>query len=201
MTITVTLDSLKEAGPKQTKLVEDACSVLAETLNTQEFAEYAIAAQYRETRRREPNGNRRSLSPAEVLGVVQAGSRPDSGNSQISIENVLVKKRRGIVGSTNLGRPPIWTAYWFINKCIEDGAVAAYAGHLLHEWLHVAGFYHYPGNSARNDVSYLLGRYVAQNGQSSLEAQGLSFVEVYDLLPCGLANYESEEANDDMGEQ
>ena len=34
------------------------------------------------------------------------------------------------------------------------------AAHFIHEWLHVIGFYHFPGNEARNDVAYNVGNAV-----------------------------------------
>ena len=32
----------------------------------------------------------------------------------------------------------------------------------MHEWLHVAGFIHFPNNSARDDVPYTLGKIVRE---------------------------------------
>jgi hypothetical protein len=75
---------------------------------------------------------------------------------------VLVPKKRPTVGSTTLGRNPVRTGYWFINAAAQRSDAVSVARHMMHEWLHIAGFYHYPNNSARGDVPYALGDLVRE---------------------------------------
>lgn len=156
MPIKVTLHEISNAGPKQTDIANRACSALETALNHRDFERRVASATYRETRFRDSQGNSRSVPPEEIYGFVASGmERGTPEDQEIDLKVKLARMRS--VGSTVPGRLPFRTSYWFINECIAENDPASLAAHFLHEWLHVSGFYHYPGNSAREDVPYVLG--------------------------------------------
>ncbi len=65
--------------------------------------------------------------------------------------------RRGIVGSAGLGRQPIKPALWFLEQCAKRNDAVSLARHLIHEWLHVAGFFHAGSGPSQDDVPYQVG--------------------------------------------
>jgi len=113
---------------------------------------------------RERTGRMRAMCRREIWNIIQQGRERATPSNQIDREIdlhvVLVNKRRPVVGSTYLGHQPIRTGYWFVNSAAANNDAVSVARHLMHEWLHVAGFAHYPNNSARGDVPYALGELV-----------------------------------------
>jgi len=87
--------------------------------------------------------------------------RPDK-DGQLDIDLVLVPKNRPTVGSTVLGKQPVRTGYWFVNAAAAVDNGVGIARHLMHEWLHIAGFFHAGGNKARGDVPYAVGDLVSR---------------------------------------
>jgi hypothetical protein len=159
VTITVKLHQIINAGPKQTDIAKRACAALETALNHADFKKRVEAATYKETRWWDRRGNSRSIPVSEIHGYVAGGlERDTTADQEIDIKVKLA--RMDSVGSTVPGKLPFRTAYWFINECIAKDDPAPLAGHFLHEWLHVAGFHHYPTNSARDDVPYVLGQIV-----------------------------------------
>jgi hypothetical protein len=79
------------------------------------------------------------------------------GNKTIDLQIDLVPKRKPTVGATVLGKQPVRTGYWFVDEAAKRKDGVSIARHFMHEWLHIAGFFHYPDNSARGDVPYVLG--------------------------------------------
>ena len=156
MSISVKLHEITNAGPKQKDIARRACAALETALNHPDFKSRVESATYKETRWWDARGNSRSIPKEEIYGYVASGLERDTpADQEVDIKVKLA--RMNSVGSTVPGKLPFRTAYWFINECIEEDDVASLAGHFLHEWLHVAGFHHYPDNSARDDVPYVLG--------------------------------------------
>lgn len=154
----VTLKKLEKAGKKQTLITLEACKLLEEAVNHLEFKKEVLKAEYTATWQNNPNTNNVQSTHKQILETILQGRESNSKvDFEIDLHIKLKKKRRGVLGSTILGKFPITTAYWFINKCIEKDDVARLAAHFMHEWLHVAGFYHFGGNSARGDVPYVIG--------------------------------------------
>jgi len=98
------------------------------------------------------------VPPDEVIRLIAAGAeRGTQPDGKIGLRVKLDTLPAGVVGSTELGMLPFRTAIWFVDGCHEQGDVISLARHFIHEWLHVAGFYHYPDNQARGDVPYVIG--------------------------------------------
>jgi hypothetical protein len=66
------------------------------------------------------------------------------------------------LGSTLLGCLPIRTARWFVDRCAGAADAVNLASHFMHEWMHLAGFFHWPDNKARGDAAYVVGRLVRE---------------------------------------
>lgn len=161
MPVKVMLHSLGNAGAKQIAIAGEACRLLENALNDPAFPADVLAAHYRETRFADGSGAWRSVPVSDIVDMVFDGvERGTEVDGVIDLQVDLDTFRRGILGSTTPGVLPFRTAYWFINDCIKYGEPAELSGHFMHEWLHVCGFYHWPDNSARDDVAYNLGNIV-----------------------------------------
>lgn len=172
MTIKVTLHLLENAGPKQLVIASRACELLEQAVNDPRFVPEVLDATYLETRVSDPDGSTRSV-PVKSLPefVLQGLERGTAADAEIDLKVVLDGFRRGILGSTLTGVLPFRTAYWFINDCIKYDEPAELAGHFMHEWLHVCGFYHWPNNSARDDVAYNLGNIVRKLARGDAKSE------------------------------
>ena len=172
MTIKVTLHLLENAGPKQLGIAWRACELLEQAVNDPRFVPEVLDATYLETRVSDPDGLTRSV-PVKSLPefVLQGLERGTAADAEIDLKVVLDGFRRGILGSTLTGVLPFRTAYWFINDCIKYDEPAELAGHFMHEWLHVCGFYHWPNNSARDDVAYNLGNIVRKLARGDAKSE------------------------------
>ena len=98
------------------------------------------------------------MPAARIYRCIRSGrERGTATDGEIDLAVRLAELPEGVVGETTPGKLPFRTARWFIQGCVEDDDVVSPACHFIHEWLHVAGFYHSPDNKARGDVSYLVG--------------------------------------------
>jgi hypothetical protein len=158
MAIIVKLLSIVNAGPRQTGLIQRAASRLQDAVNHASFDDRVVNSYYRERRWRSTDRRVVHVPPKDIYARIRAGRERATGvDGEINLSIHLKPLGRGTRGSTTLGLLPIRTAYWFIRDCLEDGDAATLAGHFMHEWLHVSGFFHYPDNSAREDVPYQVG--------------------------------------------
>lgn len=160
MAIKVSLHSLGNAGPKQQAIAAEACQLLEMALNDPRFPQQVLSAAYVETRFSD-GSTRRSVPVSDLPQMIANGVERGSGvDGEIDLKVNLDGFRRGVLGSTIPGELPFRTAYWFINDCIKYAEPSELAGHFMHEWLHVCGFYHWPDNNARDDVAYNVGNIV-----------------------------------------
>ena len=168
MPLTVALQMLDGANPRQEGFVRRAVERLAEAVSRPDFLARIEAAGYTETRWAPKQGRWRALTPTEIADRVregcERGTEPD-GTIDLWLELIDLpppSSGKQVLGSTALGATPSRTARWFVDLCAERGDAVNLAGHLLHEWAHVSGFYHWPDNRARGDVAYVLGRLVRE---------------------------------------
>lgn len=163
MAITVTLNKLEAAGPKQRAIAAEACRLLESALNHPSFAAKVKSSRYIATWHWDGTSQDVRKTPDEVLMYILNGAETGTSNDmEVDLEVELVQLKRGIVGETTLGKQPIHTGYWFINNCIAAGDPVSLAAHFMHEWMHIAGFYHRGGNDARDDVAYVIGNLVQE---------------------------------------
>ena len=161
MSITVTLSKISNNGPKQEAIAEKACELLGYTLNHPKFRPAIEGMNYEETRFQKASGEEIEVPVDEIYDFLVLGNETEAPHDEaIGIEVSLKCFKEGVLGSTALRSSPFFTSYWFINSCIENKDPVSLAAHFMHEWLHVVGFYHFPGNEARNDVAYNVGNAV-----------------------------------------
>ena len=191
MAIKVSLHSLGNAGPKQQAIAAVACQLLEMALNDPRFPQQVLSAAYVETRFSDGSTWRSvpvSDLPRMIADGVERGSEVDG---EIDLRVNLDGFRRGVLGSTIPGVLPFRTAYWFINDCIKYAEPSELAGHFMHEWLHVCGFYHWPDNNARDDVAYNLGNIVRALARGDNKARSL-MPDWLNAGACGAAEAEAE---------
>lgn len=185
----------------QANLVKAAFTQLKLAVNSTDFQKAVLAAQYEHTRFREsgPNGKIVTKTKQEILAIILKGVERDGAEDEkMKLDIRLKDLPKGTVGSTRLGSEgPINTSFWFVDKCVEGDDTISMAGHLAHEWMHKAGFPHYPNNSARGDVPYVIGN-LARNSLrdkrvKEFTEKGLP-VPAFDRLP----GYLMDEANDEV---
>jgi hypothetical protein len=158
---------------REDRIFAAAREVLAEVVNDSRFRTRIVGGsgqqpmQFTASMFRHRDGTVESKNPAQIWNIIRCGiERPPTGlaagDREIDLQVLLVPKRRPTVGSTVLGKFPIRTGYWFVNSAIASNDAVSLARHMMHEWLHVAGFFHYPSNSARGDVPYKVGELVRE---------------------------------------
>ncbi len=159
--LTVKLE-IGNAGPKQTEIARKASEALQLALNHESLKQRIISAAFSATWNYD-GASDAQLSRRRILDILTQGIEVGSEvDFEIDLVVHLTALRRGIVGSTSLGKQPVRTSFWYINECIRTQDVKSLASHFIHEWMHVAGFYHRGGNTARGDVAYVLGEIVFQ---------------------------------------
>ena len=161
MAVSVKLHKLEFAGPKQTAITQLACQRLETALNDPAFPQRVLTATYTARWRVMEKGPDQQIEPQQILDMIMGGREAGKrANGEIDLYIQFKPMMQGVLGSTTLGKFPIQTAYWFVNSCIADNDPDNLAAHFMHEWMHVAGFYHLGGNGARGDVAYVIGQIV-----------------------------------------
>lgn len=145
---------------------------LEQALNHESFRKSVLAASYSASWMRDAQGMNHSVSATEVYEAIAHGLELGTGKDlEIDLKVRLGFSRRWrrrwrrrvfnkVLGSTSIGGPVITTNGYYFEDARDDGDVADLAGHWMHEWMHVAGFYHHGGNRARGDVAYVIGQIV-----------------------------------------
>lgn len=194
MPIAVTLHQVTGADPRQRAHIDRAVECLTRAVNDPAFAQGVIAARYRETRWQASGGGWHALTPDQILKRVQAGrERGTPIDATIDLHLDLIDTEPGVLGSTTLGKLPIRPGRRFIDACVASGDVAQLAGHLLHEWCHVSGFFHHPDNAARGDTAYVLGdlvRAIAERQSDVLGAPEIAAIVAAEGCGCDGATHQ-----------
>jgi hypothetical protein len=164
MPITVSISSVENANQTQQDFIMESGRLLAKALRDAEsFAAAVKAATYKQSKFKDSAGKVRDLNPDEIARLIIEGREPDQQGSSTQpdrdtdLKVRLYPHKKGTVGSTRLRNQPVKPAFWFVDRCIASKDGVSMARHLMHEWLHVVGFFHYPNNSARDDVPYVVG--------------------------------------------
>jgi hypothetical protein len=168
MALTVALREVRGADAAQRGFVECAIGRLGEAVADPGFLQAVASADHLETRWTPLHGQWRALTGPEIAdliaGGIERGSEPD-GVLEFAFELAdLPGPETGhpALGSTALGCQPIRTARWFVDRCAGAGDAVNLASHFMHEWMHLAGFFHWSDNKARGDAAYVAGRLVRE---------------------------------------
>lgn len=159
MGISINLRELIDFDPAQQAHFRKAADVLALAVNHPNFQQQVLSAPYRETYFRPAGGSRISKTPAEIVQIIVNGL--ERGTLADGTIDIAIRQDPTIdapvVGSTTPGKLPWRTSSWFIENSTSAGDTISPARHMIHEWLHVAGFVHKRQNGYRKDVAYLVG--------------------------------------------
>lgn len=165
----VTLHRVENANEPQTSILERACAAVRVAVNHPDFKKKVTNTVFPEALFRPKNGPVETKSSAEVARIILEGierdQRPDAQgkhDAEIDVAIRLDNISRPTVGSTTPGRLPFRTAYWFVDQAVRRNDTISPARHIIHEWLHVAGFVHRRNDGPRRDVPYMVGDIVRQ---------------------------------------
>ena len=168
MPLQVALLGVDGADAEQTRFIERAIERLGEAVADPAFLPAIAAADYVETRWTPLHGRWLALTPAEVADRIAGGAerdRPADGVLEFRFALADLPSPdsgKTVLGSTALGCQPIHPARWFVERCRAADDAVNLAGHFMHEWMHVCGFFHWPDNKARGDAAYVAGRIVRE---------------------------------------
>ena len=165
----VALHEVRGADEAQRRFIARAIGRLGEALADPGLLAAVADAAYVETRWTPLNGQWRALTGAEIAQRIAAGIErgTDPGDATLGFAFELAdlpgpETGHPVLGSTALGCQPIHPARWFVDRCRAAGDAINLASHFMHEWMHLAGFYHWPDNKARGDAAYVVGRLVRE---------------------------------------
>lgn len=168
MALTVALREVRGADAAQRGFVERAIERLREAVADPGFLPAVARADYLETRWTPLHGQWRALTGAEIADLIGGGIERGSEADRVLEFAFELTDLPGpdsghpALGSTSLGCQPIRTARWFVDRCAVAGDAVNLASHFMHEWMHLAGFFHWPDNKARGDAAYVAGRLVRE---------------------------------------
>lgn len=190
---------------KHRLVVERAQELLQKVVREDAFAEKVRAATFGGgSFFRRVDGVVTQPSAGEVLRIIREGVERNANNTGDKRIEIILKPKpqpKGVVGSTRLGSNPVRTATWFMQQVAERRDATSLARHLLHEWMHVAGFFHKGRGPNQKDVPYVIGdivRDVAQNDLKRKLALDKSNILNNYMTEDDLALLYLEEADDDV---
>lgn len=177
MALSVILRDVRNADAAQRAFIERAIGRLGEAVADAGFLAAVANADYVETRWSPLHGQWRALTGAEIAARIAAGTErgtDSDGVLEFAFDPVDLdgpETGHPVLGSTKLGCLPIHPARWFLDRCREAGDAVNLAGHFMHEWMHLSGFYHWPDNKARGDAAYVVGRLVRETLEPKYAAE------------------------------
>ena len=172
MAPTVRLLQTDGADEAQRAFIQCAIARLGEALADASFLSRVACADYTETRWTPLHGQWRAMTGREIAHLIERGvERGGEADGVLQFRFALAdlpgpESGKTVLGSTALGCQPIHPARWFVDRCLAAGDAVNLASHFMHEWMHLAGFYHWPDNKARGDAAYVAGRLVRESLQS-----------------------------------
>jgi hypothetical protein len=196
---TVTMTLKPHVQDEHKTVIQKAELVLERVLKEPSFrlkvetAEYSGGTQFKER-----NGKILNKTKEEVADIILKGiERGSQADDDLDMTISPYPHRKGVVGSAILGKGPIKPAIWFLDRCAKKQDAISLARHLMHEWLHVAGFFHAKGGPGQDDLPYQVGdivREIAKEKASEIEfRQELEgFLTEDDLAAYFLEEFEDE---------
>ena len=181
--IHVVLQSLSNATPEGTAFAGEAVSLLERIVNDSRFLERVRRTRYSYTSRRTDDDRYVRTSTDEIAEIIATGKELETApNDRIELQVVLEPMAAGTLGIVYLPDPLIHTNTAFFEACRAERDPLSLAAHWLHEWMHVAGFYHRRFWKSR-DVAYQCGYIVSALG---LEMRGANKLGKADAPALGL---------------
>lgn len=205
MVTSVKLGSV-DAAPNQQEILRQAARLLQEAVNHPNLkaeidkADFSGGTYMRDFVLVDGKKKLRTIEAdkTRILEIIQKGEEREKPKDDVINMDIMVKPhRKGVVGSARLGQQPIMPSTAFVEKCRKANDGASLARHLIHEWLHVAGFFHLSSGPKQDDVPYEVGE-IVRKLIKNLSGPGLA----EDLRPYAkedsLIAHELDEAEDEM---
>ncbi|HEX8127082.1 MAG TPA: hypothetical protein VF548_16015 [Allosphingosinicella sp.] len=157
----VTVGTLKGFTAKEEAVFRTAGALLQQAINDPEFERRVLKARYTHLSFKPANKPVVQKKPSDIVTLVQTGlERGTSRDNELDIAIVKdLDRQRPSVGGSYPGKLPWETAKWFIEACVKPRKpdTISPARHMIHEWLHVAGFVH---QGKKVDPPYVVGSIV-----------------------------------------
>ncbi|HKG90862.1 MAG TPA: amidohydrolase family protein [Gemmatimonadaceae bacterium] len=165
----VALEKFDDATPPQRTFADRAVELLESIVNNAEFPKLIRQAQYSNTYRAVSTTVLAVTTKDQIAEIVRDGLEfPPTPGGQPTIElnvgfddTLPAKQLAEVTRFTKLIRanPDHFTKWHAENNALNLAAL------LMHEWMHVAGFFHLPG-AGTSDVAYVLGKIVVSLGRT-----------------------------------
>ncbi len=162
MAVKVNIGPLQGFSTTEDEVFRTAGRLLEQAINHPTFEERVLKAKYDHLSFKPHGQDPVQKTPADVVAIIRAGLERGSGpDGEIDI---TIKKDptipQGTFGRAAPGVLPFKTAAWFIRDCARGDRpdTISPARHMIHEWLHVAGFVHKAQKG--DDPPYVVGSIV-----------------------------------------
>lgn len=180
MTVSVILHDAIGASPAEIEFIRESVALLREAVQAPGFGGSVRQAEYSSASWQGRHGTIRELDGGGVWDRIQQGR--ESGHCGDHALNLSIEiadlpdatAGRGVIGATRIGTLPIFSARWFLERCMMVDDPVNYAAHLMHQWMHVSGFVHRKdeeGKDAPSVVSRLVRRTLEPKHGERIDAQ------------------------------
>lgn len=184
MATTVSIRYANATANNYKDILEAAKKMLMQVMEHPDFAPRVKNATYSGGRQfKQSDGNVVKKTAEEILKIIQQGIERDTdADNDLDMQIRPYPHKRGVVGSAKLGGQPIKPAIWFLDRCQDNNDAISLARHLIHEWLHVAGFFHTGSGPDQDDVPYQVGDIVRSIANTFKDNEGLVPAELQGYL-------------------
>jgi hypothetical protein len=180
MTVSVILHDTAGATDAELAFIRQSVALLREAVQAPGFGGSVRQADYSSASWQGRHGNIRELDGEGVWDRIVHGR--ESGHCGDHALNLSVEiadlpdnaDGKGLIGATRIGTLPIFSARWFLARCMAADDRVNYAAHLMHQWMHVSGFVHKrdgDGRDAPSVVSRLVRRTLEPTHGEHIDAQ------------------------------
>lgn len=184
MTVSVILHDTVGASVAEMAFIRESVALLREAVQAPGFGGSVRQADYSSASWQGRHGNIRELDGDGIWDRIVHGR--ESGHCGDHALNLSIEiadlpenddgqgRSRGVIGATRIGTLPIFSARWFLKRCMGADDAVNYAAHLMHQWMHVSGFIHRrdsEGKDAPSVVSRLVRRTLEPAHGDRIDAQ------------------------------
>lgn len=172
MSVDVQLHAVSGGAEPEVRFLKDSMLLLRQAVSSPGFGASVRNTAYGYTGWRGLTETR-EMTGEEIWDRIVMGRECGSTADHTLDLSVAIVEMEGI-GETQLGAPPIRTARWFLEKCMQSGDRVNMAAHLMHQWMHVSGFVHSPyniGHDAPSIVAMLVRRALESEYGEEIDAQ------------------------------
>lgn len=189
MTVSVILHDVTGASDAELSFIREAVALLREAVQAPGFGGSVRQAGYSSASWQGRHGTIRELDGEGVWDRIVKGR--ESGHCGDHALNLSIEVSdlpdpdcdHCVIGATRIGTLPIYSARWFLKRCMAADDPVNYAAHLMHQWMHVSGFVHrkdHEGKDAPSVVSRLVRRTLEATHGDRIDAQMTALLTLND---------------------